>query len=70
MHEGVVEEISVIRHMIGHENWTPRRIANVLTSGGPRMTGLLATELGYDAGFGRGTLPSEVAAFVATRVAK
>jgi len=34
------------------------------------MTGLLATELGYDAGFGRGTLPSEVAAFIATRMAK
>ena len=40
----------------------------VLCAGGPRMTGLLATELGYDAGFGRGTLPSEVAAFIATRV--
>ena len=42
----------------------------VLCCGGPRMTNLLATELGYDAGFGRGTLPSEVAAFIATRVAK
>src|SRR4029077_13121831 len=40
----------------------------VLCAGGPRMTGLLATELGYDAGFGRGTLPSEVAAFIATRL--
>ena len=40
----------------------------VLCAGGPRMTSLLATELGYDAGFGRGTLPSEVAAFLATRV--
>lgn len=42
----------------------------VLCAGGPRMTALLATELGYDAGFGRGTLPSEVAAFIATRVSK
>ncbi|MDQ2663873.1 MAG: cobalamin-dependent protein [Candidatus Eremiobacteraeota bacterium] len=41
----------------------------VLCCGGPRMTSLLAIELGYDAGFGRGTLPSEVAAFVATAVA-
>jgi len=40
----------------------------ILCCGGPRMTGLLATELGYDAGFGRGTLPSEVAAFIATRM--
>jgi beta-lysine 5,6-aminomutase beta subunit len=42
----------------------------VLVAGGPRVTNLLATELGYDAGFGRGTLPSEVAAFVAERVAE
>jgi beta-lysine 5,6-aminomutase beta subunit len=42
----------------------------VLCCGGPRVTNLMATELGYDAGFGRGTLPSEVAAFIATRLAK
>jgi beta-lysine 5,6-aminomutase beta subunit len=41
----------------------------LLIAGGPRMTNLLASELGYDAGFGRGTLPSEVAAFVALRMA-
>jgi beta-lysine 5,6-aminomutase beta subunit len=33
------------------------------------VTNLLATELGYDAGFGRGTLPSDVAAFVVQRLA-
>jgi beta-lysine 5,6-aminomutase beta subunit len=37
----------------------------VLVCGGPRVTNRLASELGYDAGFGRGTLPSEVAAFIA-----
>ena len=42
----------------------------LLLCGGPRVTNLLATELGYDAGFGRGTLPSDVAAFVATRMAE
>ena len=42
----------------------------VLLCGGPRVTNLLATELGYDAGFGRGTLPSDVAAFIAQRVAE
>ena len=42
----------------------------VLCCGGPRVTNLMATELGYDAGFGRGTVPSEVAAFIASRVAK
>lgn len=41
----------------------------VLCCGGPRVTNLMATELGYDAGFGRGTVPSEVAAFIATRMA-
>ncbi len=40
----------------------------VLICGGPRVTNRMATELGYDAGFGRGTLPSEVAAFIATRL--
>ncbi len=42
----------------------------LLIAGGPRMTNLLATELGYDAGFGRGTVPSDVAAFVALRMAE
>jgi len=41
----------------------------VLIAGGPRMTSLLATELGYDAGFGRGTLPSQVATFISDRFA-
>jgi len=36
--EGVVEEVAVIRHMIGQENWQPRRIANVRTRGGPSIT--------------------------------
>ena len=42
----------------------------VLIAGGPRVSNLLAAELGYDAGFGRGTLPSEVATFIARRAAE
>lgn len=42
----------------------------VAICGGPRVTNLMASELGYDAGFGRGTLPSEVAAFVAVSLAE
>jgi beta-lysine 5,6-aminomutase beta subunit len=42
----------------------------VLICGGPRVTNRLASELGYDAGFGRGTLPSEVASFVAVTLAE
>jgi uncharacterized OB-fold protein len=38
VHEGVVEEVAVIRHMIGQENWQPRRIANVRTKEGPSIT--------------------------------
>jgi len=33
--------------------------------GGPRISHELAIELGFDAGFGAGTLPSQVAAFIA-----
>ena len=36
----------------------------ILIAGGPRITHELAVELGYDAGFGPGTLPSQVAAFI------
>ena len=49
VHEAVIEEISVIRHMIGQENWQPRRIASVLTAGGPRMTVGLRDESGLGA---------------------
>ena len=42
----------------------------LLLAGGPRVTNLLAAELGYDAGFGRGTVPSDVAAFIARRAAE
>jgi beta-lysine 5,6-aminomutase beta subunit len=42
----------------------------LLLCGGPRVTNLLALELGYDAGFGRGTRPSDVAGFIAMRLAE
>jgi hypothetical protein len=38
VYEAVVEEISTIRHMLGQTDWQPRRIANVRTSDGQRMT--------------------------------
>jgi beta-lysine 5,6-aminomutase beta subunit len=41
----------------------------LLIAGGPRVTNLLAAELGYDAGFGRGTVPSDVATFIARSAA-
>lgn len=40
----------------------------LLLAGGPRMTNDLAVQLGYDAGFGPGTVPSQVASFIVTRI--
>jgi uncharacterized OB-fold protein len=39
---GVVEEITVVRHMLGQSDWQPRRIASVRLAEGQRITvGLL-----------------------------
>jgi beta-lysine 5,6-aminomutase beta subunit len=40
----------------------------IVIAGGPRVTNDLAIELGYDAGFGPGTLPSHVAAYLITKM--
>ncbi len=42
----------------------------VLVAGGPRITHALAIELGYDAGFGPGTKPSDVASYLCQEVIK
>jgi beta-lysine 5,6-aminomutase beta subunit len=42
----------------------------ILIVGGPVIDNKFAKELGYDAGFGRGTLPGDVAAFIAKRMAQ
>ncbi len=36
--EGVVEEITVIHHVLGQADWQPHRLANVRAVNGPRMT--------------------------------
>ncbi len=36
--EGVIEEITVIRHVLGQTDWQPRRLANVRTANGPHIT--------------------------------
>ena len=46
VHEAVVEEVSVIRRMIGQADWTPKRIASVRTAAGPRITVGLRDESG------------------------
>ena len=40
----------------------------ILVAGGPRITHKIALELGYDAGFGRGTTAPDVASFVAQQL--
>jgi beta-lysine 5,6-aminomutase beta subunit len=42
----------------------------VLIAGGPRITHELAIELGYDAGFGPGTVPSQVAAYILQEICR
>ncbi|MEW6279909.1 MAG: OAM dimerization domain-containing protein [Candidatus Eremiobacterota bacterium] len=41
----------------------------LLLVGGPRITHALAKEVGFDAGFGPGTAPHQVAAYIATEMA-
>ncbi len=36
--EGVIEEITVVRHVLGQTDWQPRRIASVRTPNGPRIS--------------------------------
>jgi beta-lysine 5,6-aminomutase beta subunit len=40
----------------------------ILVAGGARITNDLAVGLGYDAGFGPGTLPSDVASFIVNKI--
>lgn len=42
----------------------------LLIVGGPRISHELALELGFDAGFGTGTLPPDVAAYIAQEIVK
>ena len=46
VYEAVVEEVSVIRHMLGQSDWQPRRIASVRTSDDQRLTVGLTDESG------------------------
>jgi beta-lysine 5,6-aminomutase beta subunit len=46
-----------------------RRKQLILTCGGPRLNNELAKELGYDAGFSKGTYPHHVASFIVRELA-
>jgi beta-lysine 5,6-aminomutase beta subunit len=53
--------------LVEAEGW---RDKVVLVAGGPRITHALAIELGYDAGFGPGTRPGDVASYLCQEVVK
>jgi beta-lysine 5,6-aminomutase beta subunit len=42
----------------------------LLVAGGPRLSNTFAKELGYDAGFGRGSTPSQVASWIAQELVR
>ncbi len=42
----------------------------LLLAGGPRISNDLALELGYEAGFGPGTIPTQVASYIITKLLK
>lgn len=44
--EAVIEEITVIRHVLGQKDWGPRRLANVRTPEGLHLTVGLRDESG------------------------
>jgi beta-lysine 5,6-aminomutase beta subunit len=46
-----------------------KRSEMILTCGGPRVSNELAKELGYDAGFSKGTYPHHVASFIVRELA-
>jgi beta-lysine 5,6-aminomutase beta subunit len=59
------ENGAALVRMIEEQGW---REQVLLLFGGPRIDNKLARELGFDAGFGPGTLPRHVAAFVVERI--
>lgn len=42
----------------------------ICVAGGPRLSNKLASQLGYDAGFGRGTYAEDVATFIVKKIAQ
>jgi beta-lysine 5,6-aminomutase beta subunit len=60
-----IANFTALAELLEAENLRDRLL---LIAGGPRVTNLLAAELGYDAGFGRGARPADVATFIARRI--
>jgi beta-lysine 5,6-aminomutase beta subunit len=61
-----VQNLTELVEMVEAEG---RRGRMILACGGPRVTNELAKELGYDAGFSKGTEPQHLASFLARELA-
>jgi beta-lysine 5,6-aminomutase beta subunit len=61
-----VQNLTELVEMVEAEG---RRAQLILACGGPRVTNELAKELGYDAGFSKGTEPQHLASFLARELA-
>jgi beta-lysine 5,6-aminomutase beta subunit len=61
-----VRNLTELVELVEAEGWRGRLL---LVCGGPRVTGELAKELGYDAGFSKGTEPQHLATFVVRELA-
>ena len=61
------ENAAALVALLKEQGWRDKVI---LLLGGPRIDNKLARELGFDAGFGPGTLPSLVAAFIVAEVSR
>jgi beta-lysine 5,6-aminomutase beta subunit len=59
------ENAAALALLIQEQGW---RNQVILLLGGPRIDHKLALELGFDAGFGPGTKPSEVANYLCQRL--
>jgi beta-lysine 5,6-aminomutase beta subunit len=57
-----LEDLKELDQQLKKEKGLPKPMLKIV--GGPRMNHAEATKLGFDAGFGPGTLPSEVASFI------
>jgi beta-lysine 5,6-aminomutase beta subunit len=61
-----VQNLTELVEMVEAEG---RRREMILACGGPRVSGELAKELGYDAGFSKGTYPHHLATFIVRELA-
>ena len=60
--ESHIKNLKELRKLIGRDGRLPKETLVIV--GGPRLDHAAALKLGFDAGFGPGTLPSQVASFI------